>query len=114
MRIDPEKPAILRREHSPKTTKESYEFLAGVKKHHGVLPGPRISIVGSTWVELTFDKKLDLASDKLEELIGNLRGILTEGQVSIDAEAIKFQKGQHLMDWIAEARTEINKDEVEQ
>jgi len=69
---------------------------------------------GSKWVELTCGEKLDLTPEKIEELIGNLRGILDEGQVNIEADALKFQKGQDLLDWVSEVKTEISKDEVEQ
>lgn len=116
-KVDPEKPIILKRTNSPKTTKESYELLGSLKKHHGLIPGPRITIMGNTgskWVELAFGEKLDLTPEKIEELIVNLRGILTEGQVNIEADGLKFQKGQYLLDWVAEVKTEIGKDEVEQ
>lgn len=116
-KVDPEKPITLKRTNSPKTTKESYELLGSLKKHHGLIPGPRITIMGNTgskWVELTCGEKLDLTPEKIEELIGNLRGILDEGQVNIEADALKFQKGQDLLDWVSEVKTEISKDEVEQ
>lgn len=117
IKIDTAKPITLKRTNSPKTTKESYELLGSLKKHHGLIPGPRITIMGNTgskWVELTCGEKLDLTPEKIEELIGNLRGILTEGQVNIEADALKFQNGQDLLEWVSDVKTEISKDEVEQ
>ncbi|MBI5442127.1 MAG: DUF499 domain-containing protein, partial [Deltaproteobacteria bacterium] len=113
-KVDPEKPALWRREHSPKTTKETYDFLARLRKHAGEVPGPRVSIVGQAWLELSFDEKLVLSSDKLEPAIETLRGLLPDGQVALEALAIQFATGQNLLDWVNDVKTELKPDEVEQ
>ena len=113
-KIDPDRPATWKREHTPKTTKESYEFLARLKKYEAAVPGPRVRIVGQHWLELTFDSRLALDAEKLETAIDHLRSLLSEGQVDIDALALKFPTGQHLLDWVKEIKTEIKPQEVEQ
>lgn len=97
-----------------KTTKESYEFLALLKKHNVSLPGPRISVVGSTWMEVTCDDKVVLDGEKLDTLITNLRLLLTEGQVTIEADILKFPSGQSLLDWIEDVKIELQPKEVMQ
>jgi hypothetical protein len=114
LKLDPVKPVIWQRDHRPKTTKESYEFLEMLKKHRGTIPCYRIAIVGKNWLELTFDEKLIFDAEKLEELIHNLRGLLSEGQVAIETAAIHFLTGQALLDWVRDARTEIKPEEVKQ
>ncbi|MEW6540808.1 MAG: DUF499 domain-containing protein [Bacillota bacterium] len=112
--LDPTLPATWKREHLLMTTKEAYEFLARLKKHKGVVPGPRILVSGQSWVELTFDHKLELTGDKVEAAVEHLRGLLDEGQVNIEAMFIRFPTGQNLLDWVAEVKTEIQAGEVEQ
>lgn len=114
IKIDPKKPTIWKRVHEIKTTKESYEFLALLKKHEARLPGPRISIVGQRWMELTCDDKVLLDAEKLETIITNLRVLLTEGQVTIEVNALDFLLGQNLLDWVEDAKTELRPEEVVQ
>ncbi|HEY9786570.1 MAG TPA: DUF499 domain-containing protein [Candidatus Obscuribacterales bacterium] len=113
-KLAPDQPVTWKRRHEQQTTKESYEFLATLKKHQASAFGTRVSIVGQNWVELTFDEKLPLDAEKLESIIGNLRGLLADGQVAIDSTALYFPTGQQLLDWIAEAKTELKPKEVVQ
>jgi hypothetical protein len=112
--IDRDCPVIWRREHTLKTTKESYEFLGRLQKHQATVPGLRVSIVGQHWLELTCDDKLSLPADELEGVINHLRGLLSEGQITLEALSLTFPTGQRLLDWVEEVRTEIRPEEVEQ
>lgn len=112
--VDPARPATWHREHAPKTTKETYEFLGQLQKHKASLPGPRIAIIDDRWIELTLDTKVLLDAEQLGATIEHLRGILSEGQVSVETSAIKFPTGQDLLDWVTEAKTELKPGEVEQ
>ena len=114
LKLDLNKPVTWLREHRPKTTKESYELLALLKKHQASLPGPQVKIVGKNWLELNFDSKLVLDGEKLEGAVNHLREILTEGQVAVEAEAIYFPTGQRLLDWVKDVKTEIKPEEVKQ
>ena len=114
LKLDLNKPVVWRHEHRPKTTKESYELFALLKKHQASLPGPQVKIVGKNWLELNFDTKLVLDGEQLETAVNHLREILTEGQVVVEAEAIHFATGQGLLDWVKEVKTEIKADEVNQ
>ena len=114
LKLDVNKPVTWLREHRPKTTKESYELLALLKKHQASLPGPQVKIVGKNWLELSFDSKLVLDGEKLEGAVNHLREILTEGQVAVEAETIHFATGQRLLDWVKDVKTEIKPEEVKQ
>ena len=100
--------------YRPKTTKESYEFLEMLKKHHGMIPCQRIAILGKNWLDLTFDEKLIFDAEKLEGIINHLRGLLSEGQVAIETAVIHFPTGQALLDWVRDVKTEIKPEEVTQ
>jgi hypothetical protein len=111
--VDPLKKAIWKREHHPTTTKESYEFLGKVKKYQAQVKGVRININGSHWLDFSVDEKLALDGAKLEEVVNYLRALLADGEIEIDAPALDFPSGQLLLDWVAEAKTQVRRDEVE-
>jgi len=112
--LDPNKPVLWKRSHKIKTTKESYEFLNLLKKYGGIATGPRIAVIGKHWVEMSFDPNTGILGDKMEGAVEHLRGLLSEGQVNIDVEAVQFGMGQNLLDWVAQVKTEIKPEEVEQ
>lgn len=110
--VDPGKPLLWKRHHEPKTTKESYELIRLMKKYSAAMPGPKVIIAGKNWIELNVDEKIALSSDQIEKVLENLRGLLEDGQVQIEASSLKFPAGQNLLDWVAEAETEIRQGEV--
>ena len=112
--IDPDKPVKWRREHLPSSTKESYDFLKLLIKHKAEAFGPRVTMGGENWVELAFDPKLRVPGDKLEGAVEHIRGLLPEGQVSIQTTTLNFLRGQNLLDWVADVRTEIKPEEIDQ
>jgi len=114
IQIDPLKPARWRRATKADTTKESYELLARLRKHSGTAPGIRVTIHGVRWLELTTDDKLEIAPEKLEEALKPLREILGSGDVRLETSSLHFATGQHLLDWVAEEKTNISPGEVQQ
>lgn len=112
--INPNVPVVWKREHRPTTTKESYEFLARLKKYQVIASGVKVFISGTNWLELAIDENLTLDGDKIEEAVNYLRSLLSDGEVEIDAPQLHFPTGQLLLDWVAEVRTQIHSYEVEQ
>lgn len=112
--IKPEEPVVWQRSHHPSTTKDAYEFLARLKKFQAEAEGVRVTISGQNWLELSVDDRLKLDGEKLEGTINHLRGLLSEGEVEIEVESLRFLNGQLLLDWVAEAKTAIKFDEVKQ
>ena len=114
VRLDPLKPARWRRPAKTDTTKDSYELIERLRKHGATAPGVRVTIHGTRWVELTTDDRLDIAPDKLAEALKPLRELLGNGEVRLEAPSVHFSSGQHLLDWVAEAKTTIQPGEVQQ
>lgn len=112
--IDPERPARWLREHLPTTTKETYDFLVLLKKYDAAALGPRVTLGGKNWLELSFDQEYSINGEDLEGIIDHLRGLMAEGQVSMEVTGLSFSTGQRLLDWVAEVKTEIRPDEVKQ
>jgi len=112
--LDPHKPAIWRREHVTNDTQKTYELLKLVKKHQATLSVNRIAVLGDKWVDLSLDDKLLLTADKIETILEQLRGLVDQGHVNLEAASVHFPTGQNLLDWVAEVKTEIQFGEVEQ
>jgi len=112
--VDPLRPAIWRREHIAGDTQKTYQLLNLLKKHQAALSVTRIAVLGDKWVDLSLDDKLLLTADKIEAILGQLRGLVDQGNVNLEAASVHFSKGQDLLDWVAEVKTEIQPGEVEQ
>jgi hypothetical protein len=113
--INPMAPIKWKRLHEVNTTKQSYELLDLAKKYNASLSGVRVSVVSEqNWLELNFNDKMILEPDKLRAAIENMRSLLSEGQVAIETNVIHFLLGQDLTEWVAEVKTEITAEEVEQ
>jgi hypothetical protein len=115
--VDPKKPATWLRRHGCNSTKESYELLGRLKKYKAFPCGMGVSIYGDggdkEWIEFNAadTKRIDPAL--LEESLEAIRK-LQSGQVSFSAQAIYFEKGQDLIDWVAEVKTQLAAKEVKQ
>ena len=112
--VDPAKPATWSRSHDFSTTKESYEFLARMKKFSATAPGCRVTVGDVRWIDVTSDGKVELSHSQIESILDCIRGIVSEGQVALSAPRLHFPSGQRLLDWVADAHTELKPGEVEQ
>ncbi len=113
-KLAPEKPVCWKRRHEPTTTKESYELIGLLKKHNATAGGAHVRIVGDRWIELTVDEKLLIDGEKLENAVNYLRGLFCDGEVAVEVGELQFDTGQQLLDWIAEIKSELKPEEVEQ
>ena len=76
--------------------------------------GPRVTLSGQRYIELNFDPKLEPAPEQIEEAVKVLRGILSDVDVWLDTNAVRFPSGQALNDWIADVKAELKPNEVVQ
>jgi hypothetical protein len=73
-----------------------------------------VEVTGQHWLQLACDDRLALRAEQLEGVINHLRGLLSEGQVAVEARSLHFPTGQQLLDWVEEVRTELQAEEVDQ
>lgn len=116
--IDPRRPAIWQRPFELQSTKDSYEAIERASKRRAVFAGIKITIMGESgdkeWIELqTFQEKL-VSPGLVEECLGALRKLQTSGQVQLGWEALHFELGQDLLDWVEEVKTALLPGEVRQ
>jgi hypothetical protein len=114
VQLDLLKPALWKRVHDFRSTKDTYEFLDRLKKHSATAVGPRVTLSGQRYIELNFDPKLEPTPEQIEESTRVLRSILSDSEVWLETQAVRFPTGQALNDWIAEVKTELKPNEVVQ
>jgi len=114
--IDPTRPARWKRRHEIRTTKESYDLIALMKKYEVTSFDSRISIIGdgTRWVELTIGDGIGLTGEKIESIIDSLRDIYRDGQVGIDLQSMAFISGKDLQDFASANRVSLDTTEVTQ
>jgi hypothetical protein len=118
VKVDAKRTATWKRRHGFNVTRDSYGFLARLKKHQAQVSGLTITISGEgsdkDWIELTTyeDKRAD--PTLVEECLEALRKLQTTGQVQLVAEALHFNLGRDLLDWVEEVKTNLQPGEVKQ
>jgi hypothetical protein len=113
--IDPNRPAIWKRPFTFATTKESFEQLGRMEKHNASASGGvRVGVAGTRWLQTDAADSLRLVADAVKKLIQPLREVLGEGEVEFSGGSLVFAKGQDLIDWVAEVRTQVRPEEIEQ
>jgi len=63
---------------------------------------------------LTLHEKVKLDAAQLREVAEVIRKLLESGQLAVEATAIHFDRGQRLLDWLNEVKTELKLGEVQQ
>ncbi len=118
VKVDPKLPATLARRIETASTKETYELLTQVEKAQGKFLGLTLTIGGDArvrdWLELSAADEKAIPPEQIEQALDALRKIQSEGQVRLEAVALDFPTGQDLLDWVADARTELQPGEVKQ
>ncbi|HUY35176.1 MAG TPA: DUF499 domain-containing protein [Pirellulales bacterium] len=116
IKVDPNLPVAWTRRHATSSTKETYDLLARVAKYKAQVVGLAVDIGGESGVEewlnlTTFDEKR-IGPELVQECLEPLRKVQAEGQVKLAAKALHFQSGQDLLDWVKDAKTTLQANEI--
>ncbi|QVL47709.1 MAG: DUF499 domain-containing protein [Thiocapsa sp.] len=95
------------------TTQAAYGFIERLKKHAGKAAAQRIAVLDGRWADLQLADDLLLDSEQIHATVEHLRGLVSEGEVTIEAAALWFPTGQQLLDYVHEIAVELPRDEVE-
>ncbi len=68
----------------------------------------------SRWVSFATDEQTFRSSAEVRELASLFTKIIPAGVVALTTETLKFNRGQDLEDLVADLRTSLEADEVEQ
>ncbi len=118
VKVDPSLPVTWRRRQQTASTKETYELLGRLKKAKVMAVGLTVTIGGEAgtkeWIELNMFEEKHVDPELIEESLEPLRKIQAEGQVKIEVRALHFAAGQDLLDWVEDAKTMLQPNEVKQ
>ncbi|MBN1991939.1 MAG: DUF499 domain-containing protein [Anaerolineae bacterium] len=100
------------------STRDTYDFIEKLKKHQGIPLGVSAIISGESgdrdWLELQTNSEKWVEPAIIEECLAALRKLQTTGQVQLGAEAIHFEMGQDLLEWVEDDKTTLQPGEVQQ
>lgn len=112
--IDETRPAVWKRRLSFATTRETFEFLDRLQKISACVRGLGVTVHGKQWLELNSSDTFDFHRGAIDKLLTPLREVVGEGEVQLTAEALVFELGKDLIDWVAADHTTLKPGEVEQ
>ncbi len=116
--VDPRRPALWMRAYDSQSTRETYECIERAKKYKAVFLGFHVTIMGEggdkEWIELQTYQEKQATPELVEECLAALRKLQGNGQVTFGGEALHFELGQDLLDWVKEVKTELKPGEVKQ
>ena len=101
------------------STRTAYGFIARLRRHLATARGLRLTVEASggrnsTWSELNLSDDLALDAERIEAALEHLRGLVAEGEASIETRCLQFETGQRFLDYVRELRIDLLRDEVEQ
>ncbi|RZB36988.1 MAG: hypothetical protein SRB2_01492 [Desulfobacteraceae bacterium Eth-SRB2] len=117
VKLEPSKSAVWKRRHTNLTTKDAYAFMERLKKFEGKAYGVTIDIQSNNDdqdISYTATDNFALYGDKFEEIVKQLQSVMSGSQIFLNIERIEFEKGQFLLDWIADARSSLSPGEASQ
>ena len=82
-------------------------------KFGGEASGLHIQMLGERWVDLSLEDSIRLDGARMEQEVEQLRGLLDEGQVTIEANALHFPTGAQLLDCVKDIKPQLPRNEVE-
>jgi hypothetical protein len=115
-KVDPAKPAAWNRREEIKTTQDTYKLLDRLEKLKAQAKVERVTVQDDKdlWVELTVADKIRLDAANLKGIIEVMRTLVGGGQIEVTVGGLDFPTGQDLLDWVADANTELKAGEVDQ
>ncbi len=72
-----------------------------------------IQVLGQRWVDLSLEDSIRLGGARMEQEVEQLRGLVEEGQVTIEAKALHFPTGAQLLDYVEDIKAQLLRSEIE-
>jgi hypothetical protein len=116
VKVDPVKPATWNRQSEAKTTQDAYKLLDRLEKVKAEAHVEQLTVQDDKdlWVQLTLAAKIRLDAAKLRSMIEAMRTLVGGGKIDLTVGNLHFPSGQDLLDWVADAKTELKAGEVDQ
>lgn len=117
VKLDPSKKAVWKRRHTNLTTRDAYAFIERLKKFEGKAYGVTIDIRSNNNdqdISYTTADSFALSGEHFDNVVKQLQEIMSGSQIFLNIERLEFDRAQHLLDWIADARSSLSPGEVSQ
>jgi hypothetical protein len=117
VRIDPAKPAVLRKRLEAEGTPDAFRLIGQVKSGRARLRGARIEVgVGEKTAILRFGNESAVTPEAIEALVGAMRKAIGDdmAEVQVGAGAAEFSNGHDLSEFIRDRGIALDPNEVEQ
>lgn len=96
------------------TTRTAYGFITRLKKHEASAGGLRFGVTADqTWGELSLSEDVELDGPVLEQAVEQLRRLVPDGEVAIEARRIHYVTGQRFLDHVADIKATFTREDVE-
>lgn len=115
VKLDPGKPAKWKRRHHNLTARAAFEFMGRLKKFGGIAYGVTIDVQANDEkqdISYSAADNFSLDGEYFERLVKQLQGMMSGSQIFLSIEIIEFERGQFLLDWIADAKSKLRLGEV--
>ena len=115
--VDPLKPVTWKRRHKNLTTRNAFAFIDRLGKFSGTAYGVTIDVqANDDNQEISYNcaENFALNGETFGKLVKCFQDALGGGQVFLNIERLEFERGQQLLDWVADAKTKLQPGEVSQ
>ena len=115
VKLDPGKAAKWKRRHHNLTARAAFEFMERLKKFSGIAYGVTIDVQANDEkqdISYSAADNFSLDGEYFEKLVKQLQGMMSGSQIFLSIERIEFERGQFLLDWIADAKSKLRLGEV--
>ncbi|WP_431064813.1 DUF499 domain-containing protein [Methylotuvimicrobium sp.] len=116
--IEPTKPLTWNtRNLRSLSAKAAFDFIDRLIKFEGTAQGLIIDVFANdetASINYSAEGSAKYSGENIKSILEKLQGVMKGSQVSISIEEVKFQRGQQLIDWLAEIGRQLQPGEVRQ
>ncbi|MDD5266887.1 MAG: hypothetical protein PHO08_07135 [Methylococcales bacterium] len=97
------------------SAKAAFDFIERLIKFEGTVQDVIIDVFAndeSVSLSYSAEGSTQYSGEEIKALLEKLQGVMKSSQVSISVEEVKFQRGQLLIDWLAEVARQLQPGEV--
>ena len=99
------------------SAKAVFDFIERLIKYEGVAHGIIIDVFAnddSASVSYSAEATARFSGEQIKKILEKLQAVMEGSQVSLSVEQVKFEKGQQLIDWLAEIGRQVQPGEIAQ
>jgi hypothetical protein len=115
--VNPAAPAVWKRNFGRLTARDAFDFIGRLERFGAKASGVTIDVTENEGdVALTYlgGDSTGVDGATLRNIVAKMQEIVGSSQVAVQANALHFEKGQQLLDWVADIRSALQPNEVAQ